>query len=77
MKKVFTPEEWVKELKSTEPHWFLDFNNQDKLLYDLSVELFKIYDDVEYRDCLEEADEIIKTFYNYRYTPKTRKPKNG
>ena len=84
-KTVYTPDEYagkwkdlIEHMKTSEPHWFCDNDNQDKILFDFAKELYLSYETPKsFEDCLEEASLALKAFYDHRYNPKTRKPRNG
>ena len=77
MKTTYTPQEWLQSLKEQDKHWFIDPNNQEKLLYEFAKELYLITEYNDFTEALKEARSCLTEFYNFRYNPNTREKLNG
>ena len=69
-----SPTEFVDSVKKKEK-WFT-FERQDQLILELGFQLYLEYepDDrngTKFWDCLEEARELLKVYFNHRYSQET------
>ena len=80
MKKVYDPTEWVEDkVKDEEGWWFTNFK-QDQFMLMMAFQLYQQYDEDEqtpelFDELLDECAGLLRTFYNHRYNPATRKPR--
>lgn len=82
-KKIYKPSDWVKKQKSEiEKEGWFTFDKQDELAFNIAMELYLEYIPEDrtkqiFEDCIKHATELCNVYYDYKFNPRTRRPRNG